>query len=57
MSMAITARCAGLAALQDEGSRTNPHGDNDRDGNEVLFADTGCAAVHDVLSSEARSGR
>ena len=48
VAMAIIARTLGLATLQDECSRTNTHGDDDGNGDEVLFTDSGFAVAHDV---------
>ena len=48
VAMAIIARALGLAALQDECSRANTYGDDDGNGDEVLFTDSGFAVAHDV---------
>lgn len=50
MAMAIIARALGLAALQDECSRANTYSDDDGNGDEVLFTDSGFAVAHDVSS-------
>ena len=46
--MAIAGSALGFAALQDEGARTDTHGDDHGNGDQMLFADSGFAGIHDV---------
>ena len=48
VTVTVSRGALGFAALQDEGSCADTHGDDHRNGDQMLFANSGFAGVHDI---------